>query len=37
MQLSVKAFALTMASVGAVSMFISGVLAMLIPSWGLSR
>ncbi len=34
MHLSVRAFALTAATVGAVSMLITCVLAMLIPSWG---
>ena len=34
MQLSVKAFGLTLAIVGAVAAFITAVLAMLIPSWG---
>ncbi len=34
MQLSVRAFGLTAAIVGAVAAFITAVLAMLIPSWG---
>ncbi len=34
MQLSVRAFALTLAIVGAVAMFVTAVLAILIPSWG---
>ncbi len=34
MQLSVKAFALTAAVLGAVCWFISAMFAMLIPSWG---
>ena len=34
MQLSVKAFAVTAAIVGAVVWFISAMFAMLIPSWG---
>ncbi len=34
MQLSVKAFALAAAMVGAVCWFVSTMVAMLIPSWG---
>ena len=34
MQLSVRAFALATAIVGAVAMFMTAVLAILIPSWG---
>ncbi len=34
MQLSVKAFAVTLAIVGAVAMLVTAVLAIFIPSWG---
>ena len=34
MPLSIRAFSLTLAIVGAAAAFITAVLAMLIPSWG---